>query len=397
MSKSSLIVVLALAVVVPMTHAAVAPVPVTVAEAKALLRIASKLSGLRARRAVPVVAETPARFRLRRLTVLDRSYPAADRIYDDALYTALGITRSRGLLRRALVTSQIQPALYDPLMRKVYVARGAESRTPILRQLVLALQDQSFDLRRLRPLIRQRDAGLAAAAIVAGHASLVVTAPITPAVPLALKRRRLDRFLALEEGFPTTVGARFAADLRNLGGKPAVFAALRRWPETTEQIFHLDKYLERERAVTIVLPVEAAGLTLRGGDSFGELDVRALLAVFGVPRLDRAGAGWGGGRSAIYRSGAREAAVIALDWDAELDAHQWAEAVRWYVDAAFAPDQPGLPASTPCAATACWSLGGQAVAFEHVGARTTLVLGDDVDTSAQLARAILGEDDGNSS
>ena len=53
----------------------------------------------------------------------------------------------------------------------------------------------------------------------------------------------------------------------------------------------------------IVLPVDAAGLTLTGDDTFGELDVRALLAVFGVPRLDRAGEGWGGGRSAIYRSG----------------------------------------------------------------------------------------------
>ena len=114
--------------------------------------------------------------------------------------------------------------------------------------------------------------------------------------------------------------------------------------------------------------------------------MRALLAVFGVPRLDRAGEGWGGGRSAIYRSGPRMAAVLALDWDSEQDALQWAEAVRSYVDEAIDAEEP-----TPCGATVCWTRGGHSVAFERVGSRTTLVLGTEVDSSAVLARAILGE------
>lgn len=391
MCRSLLMLLLALVAVVPLAQAAtIAPAPITVAETKALLRIASKLSGLPAKRAVPVVAEGPARFRQRRITALDRFYPAADQSYDDALYTALGVTRGRGLLHKALVTSQVQQALYDPLTRKVYVARGRESRATILQQLVHALQDQSFDLRRLRALTGSRDARLAASAAVAGHASLVAQLPSTR-TSSSHGGPRLDRFLELENGFPTTVGVRFAVNLRNLGGNKAVFGALRRFPETTEQIFHIDKFLEREPAVPIVLPVDAAGLTLGGDDTFGELDVRALLAIFDVPRLDHVGKGWGGGRSAIYRSGAREAAVLALDWDSELDARQWAEAVRVYVNEAFDADEPGLPEPTPCTATACWNLDGHAVAFERVGTRTTLVLGTDVDTSAQLARAILGE------
>lgn len=382
---------LALVAVVALAEAAAsAPAPITIAESKALLRIASKVSGLPAKRAVPVVAESPARFRQRRIAALDRLYPAADQRYDDALYTALGVNRGRGLLREALVASQLQHALYDPLTRKVYFARGRASRATILPQLVHALQDQSFDLRRLRALTGSRDARLAASAAVAGHASLVAQLP-GPRASSSHGGPRLDRFLELETGFPTTVGARFAVNLRNLGGNKAVFGALRRFPVTTEQIFHVDKFLEREPAAPIVLPIDAAGLTLGGDDSFGELDVRALLAVFHVPRLDHVGEGWGGGRSAIYRRGPSEAVVLALDWDSEHDARQWAEAVHVYVNEAFDADEPGLPEPTPCRATACWNLDGHAVAFERVGARTTLVLGADVDTSAQLARAILGE------
>ncbi|MBA3347340.1 MAG: hypothetical protein H0T13_02150, partial [Actinobacteria bacterium] len=120
-----------------------------------------------------------------------------------------------------------------------------------------------------------------------------------------------------------------------------MFVALRRFPESTEQIFHLDKFLERERPLQIVLPVDAAGLRLAADNTFGELDVRALLAVFGVPRLDHAGTGWGGGRTAIYRAPGREAVAIAPDWDTELDAQQWSDAVALYVNEAFDADVPG--------------------------------------------------------
>ena len=391
MRRALLILLLALVVVTPLAYGTPgAPAPITAAETKALLRIASKLSGLPTKRAVPVVTEGPGRFRPRRLTAADSLYPAADQRYDDALYTALGVSRGEGQLRQAIVAGQVRQALYDPATRKVYVLRDRGSRALILQQLVHALQDQSFDLARLRALRGSRDARLAASAAVEGHASLIGRLPGARETS-SLGRSPLARFLELEDGFGGTVGLRFAVDLRNLGGNKAVLGALRRFPGTTEQIFHVDKFLEREPPLPIVLPVDAAGLALVRDDTFGELDVRALLAVFNVPRLAHVGEGWGGGRSAIYRSGSRQAAVLAVDWDSERDAEQWAEAVQVYVDEAFDAAQPGSPAPAPCGATACWNPGGHAVAFERVGIRTTLVLGADVDGSAQLARAILGE------
>ena len=387
----SLPTLLAVFAIVPLASAATPARPLTTAEAKALLRIASKLSGLPVKRAVPITSEGVVRFRQRRLAALDRGYPPASQRYDDVLYSVLRVAEGRGLLRNALVTSQGQQAFYDPVTRRVYVARGRESRAAVLQAFVHALQDQRFDLRRLVMSAGRRDARLAASAAVNGHASLVAQLP-AERIASVDRAPRLVRFLELVQGFPTTVGRRFAANLRNLGGNTAVFGALRRFPETTEQIFHIDKFLERERAVPIVLPVTAAGLTLSRDATFGELDVRALLAVFGVSRLDQVGRGWGGGgRSAMYRNGALEAVVLALDWDSDPDARQWDEAVHEYVDEAFDADVPGPPEATPCTAGACWNVAGQSVALARVGVRTALVLGADLETCARLARAILGQ------
>jgi hypothetical protein len=382
-----LLVLLALAAIIPPAHAtAVAPAPIGPNESRTLLRSASRLSGLPVKRAVAIVEEDVSRFRATRARAFERLYSAADRRYDDELYTALGLSRAPGLLEEALAKTLVQQAFYDLSTRKVYVSRGRASRAAVVQQLVIALQDQSFRLGPLRLPATSRDARSAAAAALAGHAALVAPLPVraSPSGP------RLDRFLELEIGFPATVGLRLAADLRNLGGTKAVFAALRRFPQTTEQVFHVDAFLDREPAVRLSLPVDAAGLALAGDDTFGELDVRALLAVFGVPRLAQAGAGWGGGRSAIYRRGATVAAVLALDWDSELDARQWAEAVQGYVTAAFDRAPSDAPGPTPCGATTCWSRSGHAVAFERDGSRTALVLGADLDGAAELAKAVLG-------
>jgi hypothetical protein len=371
---------------VPLAHAAAT---ITPAESKALLRVASTLSRLAVHRPVPVVTEPAARYRFRRLAAHDRLYSRARQAYDEALYSALGLTSGHGALRKALVSSLTRPALYDPQARRLYVPRGRGGRSAVLHELVHALQDQAFDVRRTRALAGNRDARLAATAVIEGHASLVATL-LRPRARAIHGGRGLARFLALEHGFPSTSGERFAVTLRNLGGNLAVFGALRRLPETTEQILHVDKFLERERAIPLALPAAAAGLTRSGSDTFGELDVRALLASFAVPRLDRTGAGWGGGRSALYRGGGREAAVVALDWDEELDAVEWDEAVHAYVDSAFDPGTPGPPATTPCTASACWDLPGHALAFERSGRRTALVSATDLATAARLARVILG-------
>ena len=359
-------------------------------QAQALVHVAAKASGLKVRTQVRIVIERPASFASRRVRMLDRAYPRAAQDYDETVYRALGlVSGGTGVLRKTLIEMENSSGLYDPAVRTAFVRRGAGENATALHEIVHALQDQHFDLRRAFKLAGDSDAMVAATAAIEGHAALV-TDVLVPRRTQAHGVPKLVRFLQLQRGFVYDVGLRFAADLRNLGGNAAVLGSLRRFPETTEQVFHLDKYLERERAVPIVLPVDAAGTTLWKASTFGELDVRALLAVFGVPRLDHAGNGWGGGRTAVYRHAAGDSVAVALNWDTERDALEWLEAAIIYVNEAFDAPTPGLPTPVACAATICWQLGDRTIAFARDGERTALTFGNDLGRVAVLALAILG-------
>ena len=305
------------------------------------------------------------------------------------MYRALGlVTGGKGVLRQTLIKLENRTGLYDSVSTTAYVQSNAGERAA-LHTLVHALQDQHFDLRRTMRLPGSSDARIAAAAAIEGHAALVAG---------ALRSRttshggaKLTRFVELERGFTDSVGLRFAADLRNLGGTKAVLGSLRRFPATTEQVFHLSAYLERERALPIVLPVNAAGADphrrphlrrarrpraarrlrrpapRRRRHGLGRRPQRPLSRRYRRHRAGRPRLGHGRRRAAVGRGRTR---------------------VRRQ---AFDAGEPGPPELTPCAATACWSLGGHAVAFEHVGARTALALGVDLDTlGAARSQPILG-------
>jgi hypothetical protein len=373
-----LIAALAVLVSAPAAGALDAP------ETKALVRVAVRLSGLSAREPVRVVVERPARFRQRRVALLDRMYPRAAQRHDETVYRALGLAAGKqGELRRTLLGLEDPMGVYDPASRTAYVRAGAGERTAALHAIVHALQDQHADLGRLQRL-PGNDARLAALASVEGYAALATQA-LAHAHRASQGGTRLRRFVAMKHGFVSSVGLRFTADLRYLGGSKVAIDSLRRLPVTTEQVFHLDKYLERERAVPISLPSELGGLRLAASGTFGELDVRALLAAFGVQRRDRAATGWGGGRTARYVGGSGGAVVIALDWDTPLDAAQWAQAVTVYVGKAFGGS---TPESIACAASRCWRIGSRAIAFDRSGRRTALVIGADLAPVEAAARAI---------
>ncbi len=251
-------------------------------------------------------------------------------------------------------------SLYDPVSRTVFVRRGTSARQAVLYELVHALQDQSFDLRRLAALRRtKRDAGLAANAAVQGSATLFTDSIVAAQTARTVQSHggsRISLFLGLEAEFAYSTGLRFAATLKNLGGNAAVNSSVRRFPTTSEQIFHVDAFLAREGATTVAVPQTAGAMALVRSDSFGELDVRALLAIYQVPRLDHAGEGWGGGRTALYQDAVGgESVAVALDWDTERDALEWREAVFALVNEAWDADAPGQPATVVCEADACWS------------------------------------------
>lgn len=353
-------------------------------ESAALFRVVATLVGSEPTPVIPVVEENSARYEARRAALAVRGYSASAQAHDAAVLDALGIDATPKTLAAAVVATQRQVALYDARTHRVHLLRDApDQKAAIARAFVSGLQNRQYGLGRAA--VTDRDARLAELAAGQGHAALVAARiGRVPAVPA--RGSRLERFVALESSFTSSVGLRFAATLQNLGGRRAVATALARRPESTEQIFHIDKFLERERPAAIPLPSEAAGLRRVSVGSFGELDVRTLLAVVGAPAVDATGTGWAGGRTAIYRGDVSEVAVVALAWDSTRDADQWAAAVPVYLARAFGSS---TILASPCAATSCWQVGEHSVAFHRSGTRTSLAIAASADEAASVARATL--------
>jgi hypothetical protein len=337
-----------------------------------LLRKASHLSGLPIRRVVAEETLTPAQYDSAVLRAAYREYPRSLRTTDAALYARLGLM-GRSLKAQLAMPAQTSRAWYDPAARRLLLRRTPiPQRTRVVNELVRALVDQNFNLRRIAGLrARDRDRALAAQAIVDGTAALASGVGGGP-----VRGTPLERFLQLESGLAG--GKALAKQLRYIGGYRALTSALRLFPQTTEQLLHIDKFLEREPALTVRLPTRIGDWKLSASETFGELDVRSLLLAFGVPNAGAAAGGWGGGRVGLYVSASGETtAALALQWDTIDDATEWRDAVMRYVAAAF----PGATAYDCPPLDHCWS-GPSTLASGVLGTASVFASGPGSDTIA---------------
>jgi hypothetical protein len=337
-----------------------------------LLRSASHLSGLPVRRVVPEKLLAGSLYDAALLRAADREYPRSLRSIDTALDLRLGLIPHS---LQAPLTSDApgSRAWYDPAGRRLLLRRTPTPvRASVVNELVRALVDQNFNLRRITGLrVSDRDRALAAKGIVDGTAALAsgVTAGPVRGTPL-------ERFLQLESGL--AAGKALAKELRYLGGSRALASALRLLPQTTEQLLHIDKFLERERALPVRLPTRIGDWKLSRSETFGELDVRSLLLTFGVPNAAAAADGWGGGRIGLYVSPTGQTtAALALQWDTVDDGTEWRDAVTRYVQAAF----PGAAARDCPPLDRCWSSTWD-VASGVLGATSVFASGPASDTIA---------------
>ena len=343
-----------------------------------LLRSASRLSGLPVRRVVPKRVLTGPRYDAAVLRAAYREYPRSLRSIDAALYARLGLT-PRSLQTPLASNVHASRAWYDPVGRRLLLRRApAAKRAWVVNELVRALVDQNFNLRRIAKLrVRDRDRAIAAKSIVDGTAALASGVSASP-----VRGTPLERFLELESGL--AAGKALAKELRYLGGSRALASALRLFPQTTEQLLHIDKFLERERALPVRLPTRIGDWRLRASETFGELDVRSLLLAFGVPNAVAAAEGWGGGRIGLYVSPTGQTtAALALQWDTVDDSAEWRAAVTRYVGAAF----PGATARDCPPLDGCWSSTWH-VAAGVLGSASVFASGPASDT---LAAALLAQ------
>jgi hypothetical protein len=336
---------------------------------------------LRILHGVRIVRERPSRFDSNVIRTLDRNYPHSLQRLDDQLYMGLGLLPAQKSIRSALVTSAYSlRAVYDPVARVIWSRTSpTPGRSQLLRELARALVDQNYNLRRLNGLReRNRDAALAAQAVVDGVAAIASGARLSE-----LQGTPMQRFLAVEQNAGIEFGRSLLVQLRYIGGRSAMGTALRTFPRTTAEVLQVDRFLERDPASPVSLVAAAGDSRVTASETFGELDVLALLSAFDIPGADEIASGWGGGKIALYTGPHGNAIALVLRWLSEDDAAEWSASIPRYVGSAF----PTAVTRRCPAIVICWLDGTHELASASSGTTTVFASGVNAELIADAVTA----------
>ena len=283
----------------------------------------------------------------------DHSYPVGLMGRRSLAWQAIGVLPKGSSLRadvHAYLSGQVI-GYYDPSSGQL-VFIGSDNPSPVERltlahELTHADDDQHFHLKRLNGIENAcaDERMMAALGAVEGSAvyfSLQVAQTFFTPGDLAKLAfggggsppGDVPPFVQTLETWPYIDGPRFIRALRDAGGIDGVNAALRRFPESTEQVIHPEKF-PNDRPVDVQVPDLGPAL----GSGWRDLDVmdvgeewlRAMLAL----RLDSAQAasaadGWGGAQYRAWTDGTHVAVLLETAWDTGPDATQFLAALgRW--------------------------------------------------------------------
>jgi hypothetical protein len=290
----------------------------------------------------------------------------------------LGLVRKDFRLRDFIVKllREQVAGYYEPKTKEFYLAAWlplSDQKKVIAHELVHALQDQHFNLRRFERWPKgDSDAELALHALVEGEATLVMIQYDFEQQGMRLDMKKIgpltDRLLegdandndpnypvlssapkVLRENlqFPYIYGAGFAqAVLKGLSwqGLDRAYEVL---PASTEQIMHPERYLTRDNPVKIELPDLVAtfgqGWKQSDADVHGEFGYQVILSEFIPKRTARlAATGWGGDHYALYESKATGAAALVefTTWDSAGDAREFFDAYSERTEKRYKVNRP---------------------------------------------------------
>jgi hypothetical protein len=329
-----------------------------------ILKIVSRLRGLGIKQTVHSSFKTKDEIERSIIKDLDENTPASDFLATQKTLTKLGLVSKDFRLRDYIVQllREQVAGFYEPKTKEFYLAAWlpvSEQKRVIAHELVHALQDQHFNLRRFERWPKgDSDAELAAHALVEGEATLVMIEydfeqqgmkldlskigsltdgmidqdsdndsknyPVLAGAPKVLKENLQ---------FPYLYGAGFVGAVlksRSWTGLDSSYVTL---PTSTEQIMHPERFLNRDDPVKIEVPELTGALDSDwkkvDGDVNGEFGYLVTLAEFIPKRAAKlAAAGWGGDRYALYENTATGALFLAqfTTWDTENDAREFFEA-----------------------------------------------------------------------
>ena len=224
------------------------------------------------------------------------------------------------------------------------------------------LQDQHYDLTQIWERVGESenfDLNLATNALIEGDAEAVEW-EVLDRLLTRMSDRELDYIIrqaeqgmtvpgaskpmpqAIEEAFnfPYEQGIKFVRSLVESAGWKRVHQAFTSDPpQSTEQIYHPERYLAGEAPIDVSLPdfseIIGDGLRLVYDSAAGEFYLRQhLMTNLRRTRAAAAASGWGGDRLRIYKDSAADELlwVWHLVWDGAGDASEFAGAYRRFLD-----------------------------------------------------------------
>jgi Zn-dependent peptidase ImmA (M78 family) len=396
--------------------AVVNPKTAAVREATAeVLRETSQLRKLPVLRQVRSGAQSRAEIEQMLVRNLDQSATPEEMAASEATLKKLGLVPADFQLRPfiiKLLTEQVA-GYYDPKTQEFHLADwiDIEGQRPVMaHELVHALQDQHFNLRRFEDWPKHdSDAELAAHALVEGDASFLMMQYVTqsPARQLAFLKSMMTGGAASSEQiekaprvlresllFPYLQGTSFVTQVYKRGGWEAVTAAYKKLPQSSEQVLHPDKYHAGEAPQKVALRDVSASLgkgwRMADHDVEGEWGLFLLLDHF-LQASDvskRATEGWGGDRYALFLGPNRAADVVVAHktvWDTEADAREFFDAYVRRTTKRYGVE----PAEAAEAGRLLWRTKEGGVIVELIGGAVVIVEGvpDGVDPKS-LARLL---------
>jgi len=292
---------------------------------------------------------------------LDESTPAAELEASQKTLLKLGLVSKDFQLRDAIVKllREQVAGYYEPKTKEFYLAAWlplSEQKKVMAHELVHALQDQHFDLRRFEKWPKgDSDTEMAIHALIEGEAMLVMIqydmeenglkgvdiGKLPSLTEQLLKADTSDdasypvlsaapRVLRENLQFPYVYGVGFTQTVYKNSSWRGLDNAYRELPASTEQIIHPEKFFAREAPVKIDIPdlVSAFGKDWKQADADvnGEFGYMVILGEFINKDTARtAAAGWGGDRYGFYENKAANATVLVqyTTWDTAADAREF--------------------------------------------------------------------------
>jgi hypothetical protein len=328
-----------------------------------VLESVSRLRGLAVKQTIKRGLKTRDEIEREVLRDLDESNSPEEMAAASKTFAKLGLIPKEFALRDyyvRLLREQVA-GFYQPKTQEFYLAAWipvSEQRIVIAHELVHALQDQHFNLRRFEKWPRgDSDAEIAAHALVEGDATIVMYKYALAEQGLQSNQVAMNRLIEMLKNdsepvdatkypalaqapavlreslqFPYSYGAAFVNAIlsaRSLDGLNGVYDRL---PASTEQVIHPDRYLLFDDPVKFDLSdlsvVLGQGWKRIDVDISGEFGFQIILGEFlSKSRARVAAAGWDGDRYALYESSQGQLLLtVRTTWDTERDAREFFEA-----------------------------------------------------------------------